>query len=101
MPGTNGMIGKQKQETIKATLDRAKAECRFTDRLYEILLAYQNGLPIGGRPTSAVPPGNVGELNPETSRLYNLIWCAALDMSNQDGKPKKKKDKQQMEVNHA
>lgn len=83
-----------KQETSDTIMDRAKAECRFSDRLYEILLAHQKGLSLGGRPAST-PLGNVGELNPAMSRLYNLIWTAALGL-NDKGKSKKKEQQQEV-----
>jgi len=82
-----------KQEIMDEALDRAKAECVFTERLYEILLAWQTGRgPIGQQP-KGIPPGNVGELNYAMSRLYNLIWAAAISL-NEKAKSKKK-DKQQ------
>jgi hypothetical protein len=84
-----------KQEPLDGIMDRAKAECRFSDRLYEILLAYQQGKSLIGHPP-ATPPGNVGELNPAMSRIYNLIWTAVIDLNGKAGS--KKKDKQQMEV---
>jgi hypothetical protein len=80
-----------KQESSDDIMDEAKAECDFTYRLYDILLAYQNGQPLGGRPPGT-PPGNVGELNPAMSRIYNLIWSAAIDLN---GKGKIWKKKQQ------
>lgn len=83
-----------KQEVMDEALDRAKAECVFTERLYDILLAFQTGkIPTMGPPSRIAPPGNVGELNPAMSRLYNLIWAAAIGL-NEKGKSKKK-DKQQ------
>jgi hypothetical protein len=85
-----------KQEEAEKVLNRAKAECVFTDQLYEILLAYQNGLPLDGRPPN-VPEGNVGDLNFQMSRLYNLIWTAAMGMH--DKARSKKKEKKEMEVN--
>jgi hypothetical protein len=80
-----------RQESSDDIMDKAKAECDFTYRLYDILLAYQNGQPLGGRPPGT-PPGNVGELNPAMSRIYNLIWSAAIDLN---GKGKIWKKKQQ------
>jgi len=77
------------------TLDRAKAECNFTDRLYDILLAYQRGQPLGARPPGT-PEGKVGDLNHQMSRLYNLIWSAAIDLN---GKGKIwKKNKQEVKA---
>jgi hypothetical protein len=88
----NGDKLNQRQESWDDTMDRAKDECNFTDRLYDILLAHQRGQPLGGRPPGT-PPGNVGELNPAMSRIYNLIWSAAIDLN---GKGKIwKKNKQQ------
>lgn len=87
MGNHNGAKLDYRSETDE-TLDRAKAECDFTDRLYDILLAYQRGEPLGGRPPGT-PPGNVGELNHQMSRLYNLIWSAAIDL-NSKGKIWKK-----------
>lgn len=85
-----------KQEIMDEALDRAKAECEFSDRLYEILLAFQTGkIPTMGAPSKIAPPGNVGELNPAMSRLYNSIWSAALPLNDKTrSKPKQK----QMEV---
>jgi hypothetical protein len=84
-----------KQESSDDIMDKAKAECDFTYRLYDILLAYQNGQPLGGRPPGT-PPGNVGELNPAMSRIYNLIWSAAIDLN---GKGKIwKKNKQEVKA---
>lgn len=81
-------IGNQPQ-TEDAIAERAKEEVRFSDRLYEILIAAQRGTsPTGG-------PGReyglaVGELNPQYSALYNAIWEAALNVVI-GGKRKKKK----------
>ena len=83
-------------ETSDDGMARAKAECDFTERLYDILLAYQKGLPLRGRAVSGIPAGNVGELNPAMSRMYNLIWASAIGL-NDKGKSKKK-TQQQMEV---
>jgi hypothetical protein len=84
-----------KQEIMDEALDRAKDECNFSDRLYDILLAYQNGQPLGGRPPGT-PPGNVGDLNFQMSRIYNLIWSAAIDLN---GKGKIwKKNKQEVKA---
>ena len=74
-----------RQESPDETMDRAKAECVFSDRLYEVLLAQQKGEKLPGRPPNT-PPGRVGELNEELSRIYNLIWTAAIDLN---GKKKK------------
>lgn len=81
-----------RQESSDDIMDKAKAECDFTYRLYDILLAYQTGQPLGGRPPGT-PPGNVGELNPAMSRIYNLIWSAAIDL-NGKGKTWKKKEQE-------
>lgn len=74
-----------RQESPDETFERAKAECVFSDRLYEILLAHQKGEKLPVRPPNT-PPGNVGELNEGMSRIYNLIWTAAIDLN---GKKKK------------
>jgi hypothetical protein len=84
-----------KQEIMDEALDRAKAECIFSDRLYDILLADQKGEPLPGRPPG-VPKDCIGELNNRMTRLYNLIWSAAIDLN---GKTRwKKKDKESIEV---
>jgi hypothetical protein len=88
----NGTKLDYRQESSDDITARAKAECDFTYRLYDILLAYQNGQPLGGRPPGT-PPGNVGELNPAMSRIYNLIWSAAIDL-NGKGKIWKKKEQE-------
>ena len=78
-----------KQEIMDDAMDRAKAECVFTERLYDILLAFQTGKnPVGQRP-QGIPPGNVGELNPAMSRLYNQIWAVAIGL-NEKVRSKKK-----------
>jgi hypothetical protein len=73
--------------------ERAKAECDFTDRLYEILLAYQRGGMIRGKPSESIPPGRVGELNVALSRVFNQIWASALGLNN------KARAKKNQEVN--
>ncbi len=78
-----------KQEIMDKALDRAKAECVFTERLYDILLAWQTGRGPIGQQLQGIPSGNVGELNYAMSRLYNLIWAAAIGL-NEKAKPKKK-----------
>lgn len=97
MGNHNGSKLDYKQEESEKILDRAKAEYQFSDRLYEILLSHQKGKTFDGRGLREAPPGNVGELNSDLSRLYNLIWSAALPLN--DKARSKKKDKQQMEVN--
>lgn len=77
-----------RQEFLDDFFDKARAEYQFTDRLYEILLAHQRGEPVRGRHPDGIPKGNVLDLNPEMSRLYNLIWSAALNLNET---PKKKK----------
>lgn len=86
------------EQTSANIMERAKAECVFTDRLYEILLAYQRGEKTLGRKPDGIPAGNVGEFNSEMTRLYNLIWAATLELND---KAKPKKDKEQMDANHA
>ena len=81
-----------KQEIADDIAAKAKAEYRFSDRLYKILLAHQKGERVRGRHPEGIPLGNVGELNPELSRVYNLIWSAIL---NFDESVKAKKNKQQ------
>jgi len=76
----NGAKLDYKQESSDDIMARARDECNFTDRLYDILLAHQRGQPLGGRPPGT-PPGNVGDLNCQMSRLYNLIWSAAIDLN--------------------
>lgn len=84
-----------RQETMDDAMDRAKSECIFTERLYDILLAWQAGKNPIGQPPKGIPPGNVGELNPAMSRLYNQIWAAAIGLND---KAKSKKKEKQMEV---
>lgn len=84
-----------RQEDLEDTLNRAKAECEFTERLYKILLDYQNGEKIRGRHPEGIPKGKIGELDEEMSRLYNLIWASAVGLNEKArSKPKQK----QMEV---
>lgn len=79
-----------RQESSDDIMDRAKAECDFSERLYQILLAWQTGRnPIGQR-LRGVPPGNVGELNPAMSRLYNQIWTAAMGLQEKSKQKKKR-----------
>lgn len=78
-----------KQEIMDSNMDRAKEECFFTERLYEILLAHQTGHGVRGQRPKGIPPGNVGDLNPDMTRLYNLIWSAAVGL-NEKAKSKKK-----------
>ncbi len=81
-----------KQEIMDEALDRAKAECVFTERLYEILMTYQERYHIRRKPLKKSE--KVGELNLELSRLYNQIWALHLKMDYKG----KKKNKQQTEV---
>ncbi len=98
MENHNGAKLGYKQEIMDEALDRAKAECVFTERLYEILLAWQTGRgPIGKQP-QGIPSGNVGELNYAMSRLYNLIWAAAIGLTEKVKSKKKDKQSKQMEV---
>jgi len=85
MGNKNGTKLDYRQESPDETFERAKGECVFSDRLYEILLAYQRGTPLPGRPPGT-PPGNVGDLSAAMSRVYNAIWTAAIDLN---GKKKK------------
>lgn len=78
-----------KQEIPDEVYDRAKAECAFTDRLYEILLAYQRGQIASCSRPQGIPDGNVGELNPRMSRLYNQIWATVMGLQER-AKQKKK-----------
>lgn len=78
-----------RQESSDQIMDRAKAERVFTERLYDILLAWQTGKNPIGQPPKGIPKGNVGDLNPAMSRLYNQIWAAAIGL-NDKGKSKKK-----------
>lgn len=79
-----------KQEQSGEILAKAKAECQFTERLYQILLAYQQGKNPIGQPYAGIPPGNVGELNPRMSRLYNQIWSAAMGLQEKSKQKKKR-----------
>ncbi len=87
-----------RQETMDDAMDRAKAECVFTERLYELLLALQRGEKLRGRHPEGIPRDNVGELNPEMSHLYNLIWASAVGLNDKAKSKPKKKDEQQMEA---
>ena len=80
-----------KQEISDDGMDRAKAEYTFGERLYEILLDYQNRF-VGRKPYKK--DDKIGELTPQMSHLYNLIWASAIGL-NDKGKSKKK---QQVEV---
>lgn len=73
-------------------LEKARAECDFNDRVYEILLAYQRGGVVRGRVSESVPPGRVGELNVALSRIFNQIWSAAQDLSAAGKARAKKKE---------
>jgi hypothetical protein len=67
------------------------------DRLYEILLAYQNRDNV--RPCRQKPlkeSERVGDLSLELSRLYNKIWSATLELNS--NARSKKKEKTEMEV---
>jgi hypothetical protein len=98
MGNHNGQKLDYKQEVIESTMDRAKAECKFSDRLYDILLAYQNrGNVRPGRQKPLKESERVGDLSLELSRLYNRIWSATLELNS--NARSKKKDKNQMEVN--
>lgn len=93
MANKTGVRLDYRQDSSDEIMDRAKAECAFTDRLYEILLAHQRGRGVSGNPDQGAPPGNVGELNPAMSRLYNLIWSAALGL-NHNARTKKSKQQE-------
>lgn len=81
--------GDYRQDNLDDTLDRAKAECVFTERLYNILLAHQTGQSLREPKPGCFPPGNVGELNEANSRLYNLIWASAIGLNDKaKSKPK-------------
>lgn len=95
MANQKGVRLDYRQESTDDFMDKARAECVFTDQLYEILLAYQRGEKVLGRKCGGIPPGNVGKLNSEMTRLYNLIWSAALPLNE---KAKSKKQQKQMGV---
>lgn len=85
-----------RQEPSDDTMARAKAECEFTDRLYQIILNYQNRHhAVKQKPFKESE--RIGDLSLELSRLYNLIWSAILPL-NEKAKSKKK-DKQRIGVN--
>ena len=75
-----------KQESSDEIIARAKAEYIFGERLYEILLDYQNRF-VDRRPYKK--DDKIGELTPQMSHLYNLIWASAIGL-NDKGKSKKK-----------
>lgn len=95
MGNHNGNKLDYRQETSDEIMDRAKVECDFTERLYDILLAHQTGQSIRRPKPGGFPPSNVGELNEANSRLYNLIWASAVGLNE---KAKSKKKQKQREV---
>lgn len=83
-----------KQEEAEKMLSRAKAECEFSDHLYNLIFNYQERLSAVGNKTWARPlreSERVGGLNLPLSRLYNQIWALAFDLN--DKTRSKKKDK--------
>ena len=95
MARLNGVPGRGKQKVFDDIMDRAKAECVFSDRLYEILLVYQERYHDRKR-EPLKKSEKVGDLNLELSRLYNQIWSAVMGLQE---RAKQGKDKKQMEVN--
>jgi len=87
-----------RQEVYRDTdfMDRAKEECRFSDRLYEIMLSYQERYHDRKR-KPLKENERVGDLNLELSRLYNLIWTAVMGL-NDKSRSKKKEDKQEVNL---
>jgi hypothetical protein len=65
-------------------LERARRETLFGDRLYEILVQYQNCQlkPKDGE--------RIGALDMELTDLYNRIWHAAFDATPNTKRPKRK-----------
>jgi hypothetical protein len=97
MGNHNGQKLDYRQEEAEKVLNKAKAECVFTDRLYEILLAHQNRDNV--RPARRKPlreSERVGDLSLELSRLYNKIWSATLELNS--NARSKKKEKNQIEA---
>lgn len=87
-----------KQDPSEEIMAKAKAEARFSERLYEILFEYQERMYATGNQAWTRPlkeSERVGELNLPLSRLYNQIWSEMMGFSC---KGKNKKNKQQMEV---
>jgi hypothetical protein len=53
-------------------MDRAKAECGLSNRLYNLLIEYQERFQTTQPPYH--PAEKVGQLNLPLSRLYNELW---------------------------
>lgn len=88
----NGVRLDYRQESSDDTMARAKAECEFTDRLYSILMAYQERYhAVKRKPLKESE--RVGDLSLELSRLYNLIWSVALPL-NDKARSKKKQEQE-------
>jgi len=70
----------EKQNICDDVLDRAKAEVDFSDRLYDVLLEFQNTGRVN-RKTRLGSLGNIGDLNGRFSALFNAIWDDALNVT--------------------
>ena len=95
MARLNGTKDSEKQKIYDDIMERAKAECVLTDKLYAILMEYQERY----HDTKREPlkkSEKVGDLNLELSRLYNQIWTVLIGLNN---KYRPKKKQKQMEVN--
>lgn len=69
-----------KQETSSDIMARAKAECRFSARLYDILITHQER--HHDRKYKPLEESErVGELCLPLSRLYNEIWSEVMGFS--------------------
>jgi|SRR5215475_1069424 len=69
----------EKQQTDDSVLERARLECTFADRLYDILLEFQRRGEIVRKIKSAAA-GPIGDLNMIHTGLYNVIWDAAFNV---------------------
>lgn len=82
-----------RQEISDGVYERAKAECQFSDRLYELMIKYQERLHSTGNKAWSKPlreSERVGDLNLPLSRLYNQIWTIALGLNKKDAPTKQK-----------
>ncbi len=95
MARLNGTTGQKKQKIYDDIMKRAKAECVFTDKLYAILMEYQERYHDTKREPLKMNE-KVGDLNLELSRLYNQIWIVLIGLND---KHRSKKKQKQMEVN--
>jgi hypothetical protein len=82
-----------RQDDAERTTERAQAECEFSDKLYELMISYQERFFADKsnrqwkQPLTAAE--KVGQLNLPLSRLYNQIWATIMGFQEK-GKPRKK-----------